>query len=333
MNIRTRLRDFILTFDDWFFSVVSYELGSGSGSESESETGAVKCLLRYIPDECGTRISNRNGRRYRKLDFNEAYEFLRQHRPLYVRDVHHVPECDIKEVLRPEAWLPAVAETDDRVARIYELLRSRSRSHIPADRIGITGSFLCGLNTPHSDIDIVIYGLENFNRAREAVASAKEEGIIRDIDDDTWRRIYRKRNPELSYEEFIMHEKRKNNRGIIGDTYFDILYSRDWAELALLDPKDYEPGRRMGYLQIKAEVKDASFSFDNPAIYRIEHPEIDKVLSFTHTYVGQAQEGEWIEARGVVEKTAHENRLVVGTTREAKGEWIRCISTRTLRGI
>ena len=170
MNIRTRLRDFILTFDDWFFSVVSYELGSDSGSES----GAVKCLLRYIPDECGTRISNRNGRRYRKLDFNEAYEFLRQHRPLYVRAVHHVPERDIKEVLRPEAWLPAVAETDDRVARIYELLRSRSRSHIPADRIGITGSFLCGLNTPHSDIDIVIYGLENFNRAREAVASAKE---------------------------------------------------------------------------------------------------------------------------------------------------------------
>ena len=85
--------------------------------------------------------------------------------------------------------------------------------------------------------------------------------------------------------------------------------------------------------RIKAEVKDASFSFDSPAIYRIEHPEIDKVLSFTHTYVGQAQEGEWIEARGVVEKTAHETRLVVGTTREAKGEWIRCLSTRTSRGI
>lgn len=140
MNIRTRLRDFILTFDGWFFSVVGYELGSGS------ETGEVKCLLRYIPDECGTRVSNRSGRRYRKLDFNEAYEFLRQHRPLYVGDVHHVPERDIKEVLRPEAWLPTVVETDDRVARIYELLRSRS--YIPADKIGITGSFLCGLNTP-----------------------------------------------------------------------------------------------------------------------------------------------------------------------------------------
>jgi len=35
-----------------------------------------------------------------------------------------------------------------------------------------------------------------------------------------------------------------------------VLYSRDWTELVLLDPMDYEPGQRMGYLQIKAEVKD-----------------------------------------------------------------------------
>ena len=74
---------------------------------------------------------------------------------------------------------------------------------------------------------------------------------------------------------------------------------------------------------ITAEVTDASFSFDSPAIYEIEHSEVNKVLSFTHTYTGQALAGETIEARGVLEQTKHETRLVVGTTREAKDEWIR----------
>ncbi len=338
MSTRVRLRDFILTIDDWFFSVVSYDCdfdaaGTGTGTVRGD---AKRCLLRYVPDERGTRVSRWHGRaqypkRYRKLDFNEAYEFLLQHRPEYVKDVHYVPAGDIKEVLHPEVWLPVIAERDERVALIYDLLRT----HIPRNKMGITGSFLCGLNTPHSDIDFVIYGLENFNRAREVVESAKEEerstGIapIRDVDDHFWLQIYRKRNPALSYDEFIWHERRKKNRGVVAGTYFDILYSRDWSEMALLDPRDYEPGEKIGYRRIRCRVKDATFSFDTPAIYLVEHPEIEKVLSFTHTYVGQAEEGEWIEARGMVEKTAHETRLVVGTTREAKGEWIRRLRDST----
>ncbi len=312
-----RLRDFIITTDNWFFSVVSYEIGS--------DTNVASCLLRYVPDDRGTRFSERLGLRYMKLDFDAAYEFLMHNRPEYIGDIHYVPKRDIKEVLRPEEKIPLVATYDERVAQIYDLLRS----HIPGDRIGITGSLLCGLNTPQSDIDLVIYGRKNFDRARELVESAKTEpetGLIREISDDMWRQIYRKRNPELSYEDFIMHERRKKNRGMIGNTYFDILYTRDWDEIAQLDPRDYEPGQKIGYKTIKCEVIDASFSFDSPAIYRVDHPEIDRVVSFTHTYVGQAQEGEWIEARGMVEKTTHETRLVVGTTREAKGEWIRSLS-------
>ncbi len=306
-----RLRDFIITTDNWFFSVVSYEY---------SDTCVARCILRYVPDDRGTRFSERLGLKYRKLDFDAAYEFIMRNRPEYMGDVHYVPKRDIKEVLRPEEKLTIIAARDERVAQIYELLRY----YIPSDRIGITGSLLCGLNTPQSDIDIVIYGRKNFNRARAIVEAAKAEaGVIRELDSDMWRRIYSKRNPELSYEEFIMHEKRKKNRGMIKNTYFDILYTRDWDEIALLDPGDYEHGQRIGYRTIRCEVIDASFSFDSPAIYRVDHPEIEKVVSFTHTYAGQAEEGERIEARGMVEKTAHETRLVVGTTREAKGEWIR----------
>ncbi|KAF5418174.1 MAG: Riboflavin synthase [Candidatus Methanogaster sp.] len=138
--------------------------------------------------------------------------------------------------------------------------------------------------------------------------------------------VYEDEVAELSYNRFVAHEQRKKNRGAIGDTYIDILYTRDREEIKQLDMRNYEIGERVGYTTITAEVKDASFSFDNSAIYEIEHPEISKVLSFTHTYAGQALAGEKIEARGVIERTKHELRLVVGTTRDAKGEWIRSLS-------
>lgn len=308
--MRARIRDFVITKNDWIFSVVSYDLGGW----------ALRCLLRYIPDETGERVSERG--RYKKLDFYEAYAFLQTHRPEYVEDVHIVPKEDIKEILRPERWLPVIAEREEKVKTIYTLLRT----HIPQERIGITGSYLCGLNGETSDMDFVIYGLKHFNRAREVIEDACAQGLITPITEEMWRYIYQKRKPELSYEEFIAHELRKKHRGAIGTTYFDILYVRDTEELQLLDNRDYKKGERAGHQLITAEVKDASFSFDSPALYKLAHPEIDKVLSFTHTYAGQAAAGETIEARGMVERTEDETRLVVGTTREAKGEWIRSLS-------
>jgi len=306
-----RIRDFVITKQDWIFSVVCYDLG-------EEE---VKCLLRYVPDDRGERVAERG--RYRKLDFEEAYVFLDRHCPEYVKcGIQVVPKADIIEILRPEDELPLIAEREEPARTIFAILEKR----IPSDRIGITGSYLCGLNSANSDLDFVLYGLPNFNRAREVIEAAVEEGILVELNDAMWQRIYIKRQPELSYNCFVAHEQRKKNRGAIGDTYLDILYTRDREEIKQLDMINYEIGERGGYATIKAEVKDASFSFDNPAIYEVEHPEISKVLSFTHTYAGQALAGEKIEARGVIERTKHELRLVVGTTRDAKGEWIRSLS-------
>jgi len=63
----------------------------------------------------------------------------------------------------------------------------------------------------------------------------------------------------------------------------------------------------------QAKEKNADFSFDSPAIYQIDHPDISYVLSYTHTYAGQALVGERIEARGMDEALGDIKRLVVGT--------------------
>jgi hypothetical protein len=57
-------------------------------------------------------------------------------------------------------------------------------------------------------------------------------------------------------------------------------------------------------------------------VYEVDHESVTKVLSFTHTYSGQALAGEVIEACGVCEEHGNEQWLIVGTTREARGEYI-----------
>ncbi len=45
-----------------------------------------------------------------------------------------------------------------------------------------------------------------------------------------------------------------------------------------------------------------------------------------HAYAGQALVGEKIKARGMVEAVGDMKRLIVGTTREPKGEWIKSLT-------
>jgi predicted nucleotidyltransferase len=54
------------------------------------------------------------------------------------------------------------------------------------------------------------------------------------------------------------------------------------------------------------------------------------VVSFTATYTGQAVNGELIEIAGVVEQNAHGvKRIVIGSSREAHGEYIKVIRCLT----
>ncbi len=303
---KTFIRDFIVTKDDWIFAVADYYHPDG-----------IRAVLRYVPDETGDRVLN--GIKYRKYDFDDAFEFMNQHRPEWVRDVHIIPEGEVKVVLHPPEPLSDLIKQDPRVKAIADVLL---KAGVPLDRMGVTGSLLPGLQNDLSDIDFVVYG-DAWFQARDAILQAKEEvGLIEDIDDGMWQRIYRKRIPEISYDEFVLHERRKGNRGMVDGTYFDLLFVRDEQQLEAPLPR----GKDGNHLTIKATVTDARFAFDNPSVYKIDHDTIDHVLSYTHTYAGQALAGEVIEARGVVEEIGDLKRLVVGTSREPKGEWIRSLS-------
>ena len=302
--MKARIRDFFETKDGWIFAVADY-----------SHPDGLRSMLRYVPDAAGEREAN--GKRYRKMDFDLAYEFLRRERPNYVRDLHVVPESDVLRIYRPSEGLLSVAERDLRVRKIAGLL---GQAGVPWEQMGITGSMLVGLSSPGSDIDFVVYG-PIWWKARDIVARAKAKGRIGDLDEATWRKIYSKRKPEISFEEFMRHEVRKGNRGMIEGTYFDLLFTREWNQI-----RPQPVGKQAGERRIEAQVIDADFAFDSPAIFRLDHPEVKEIFCYSHTYAGQALPGETIDAKGVLEETSQGQRLVVGTTREARGEWIRSLT-------
>ena len=299
-----RLRDFIRDTDGWYYAVAAYDNNSRIGT-----------VLRYIPDSNGDRI-NTSGIKYRKVEFEEAYDLISRHHPEWSDLVHRIPHNEVSEVLKPEEKIDYVARSHPKVAKLVKNL------HLPPCSFGVTGSLLCGLGGESSDIDGVVYG-DAFRYAQKQLVRSIQAGTLEQLSEDLWQSVYRKRNPDTSYEEFILHEKRKLNRGQVDGTYFDLLYTRAYQDLPGFK---MEKGSVLGKKIIEATVIDDRFVFDSPAVYEIDHPEISRVLSFTHTYTGQAFHGELIQAQGMVEAHGSENWLIVGTTREAKGEWIRSIS-------
>jgi predicted nucleotidyltransferase len=295
-----RPRDFVEDRHGWVYSVSAYDNAERAG-----------CVLRYIPDPSGDRV-NPGGIRYRKLDFEESFRLAGEERPSYLGEVLRIPPGDIARVYKPEERLAFCAARDSRVGELADLFS------LPAGSLGCTGSRLLGLEGPSSDIDLVVYG-RAFFRAREILRVALGSGQVAGLSPEMWRTVYAKREPEIPFDLFLLHEQRKWNRGEIGGTYFDLLYTRSYEDLAAAAP---QRGKQGGRKTIEARVTDAAHSYDTPAVYLVDHGEVSRILSFTHTYSGQALEGETVEARGMLEEHGDELWLVVGTTRTARGEYI-----------
>lgn len=350
------LRDFFVTKDELIFSVPDYF----------HPAKGIRSVLRYIPDVSGPRVRRNTGKRYRKAEFKESFDYLKTHHPDWVFDVAVVPRTEIAEILKPNDVVIEILEGKRNLPAAAELIhrfkddggRMPVGTGIPAESMGITGSILAGLESDESDIDFVVYG-DDWKTAKEKLKKMKDDDRkekrsfkIAELDDAMLQKVYKKRKSPLSFNDFFDHEMRKGNRGMftgIGNdrepdgtdgksdstgvkndrknVYFDLLFAR--SENQLKTP--IQRGKDIEKIEIEAIVTNDDFAFDSPAIYLIDHDEIDEIYSYTHTYAGQALKGEKIRARGMLEIIEEENgknkkRLVIGTTREAEDEWMISLS-------
>ncbi|MEM3085722.1 MAG: nucleotidyltransferase domain-containing protein [Halobacteria archaeon] len=302
--IPTRLRDFVETREGLLFAVAGYPA---------ARARTLPALLRFAPDPRGPRF--REGGNYRKVPASEARRWLLGRHPEYLGppgDLHRVPLSRVARVLPTRG---GVGRCQPEVRRLAGLLG-------PPGSIGATGSHLCGLAEPGSDVDLVAYG-RGYEAARERLRRAVARRELRPLSDREWDRVIEKRRPPLPREEFLLHEGRKGNRAVRGELRFDLLYVRSWSEV-----RGYRPwrGTPAGARTLRANLLSVERPFDIPTLYRTDHPGVAWVMNFRHDFVDQVRPGELLEARGRLERKGGEARLVVGRPDTPRGEWIRSLS-------
>ncbi|QXP85695.1 nucleotidyltransferase domain-containing protein [Methylococcus sp. Mc7] len=309
-------KDFIQTAEGLHFAIV----------DGNPEDDRLLCTLRYVPTDDG---------RLRKLGTAEAAAFLQERHPDYLRLSRRL------DAVLPAVPLECIARHFHPRDRVRTLIAGQSRDPIEAKvrrllglfaaeglnlaEFGLTGSLLIGAQTPASDIDLVVYDPSTFDAARAVVAKATADGRLSEPAEADWRKAYERRGCTLAFEDYLWHERRKFNAGFIEGTKFDLT-------LVLPRPLDpIQPAAKRGPMILRATVTDDRRAFEYPARYRTDHPRVGAILSFTHTYVGQARTGEKIEASGQLEALPDgTERLVVGSSREAPGEYIRVLHDDTL---
>jgi predicted nucleotidyltransferase len=308
-------KDFIETGDGLCFAVV----------QNGVEQGRVLCFLRYVYwDNHWQKISTEQANQHLKecypqyLYYSEVLDAFLHAVEIEKIIQHHQPKQRLQELLD----LPGFKNLEglDAVhSDLIGLCQLFQQVGINIDDVGVTGSLLIGAQNPDSDIDLVFYDRAVFQQARQVTESLIKENKLQALTAHDWEEAFARRDCELDFADYVWHEQRKYNKGMINQRKFDLSLLVETQEAS-------EPYSKVGAITLTVQITDDRYGFDYPAQFLLAHPEITAILCFTATYNGQAQTGEWVEVAGQLEISATgDKRIVVGSTREARGEYIKVL--------
>ena len=310
--MKIRPKDFIGINNKLFFAVVN---------EYQEDNHALT-FLRYMQDNAGIH----------KLSTKKAEKIIRDTYPEFQFDsyyadiaLHGIPINLIKEIYYPEhtvTRLLSMESPDNKQSDAIGIINTLLAVGFKKDYMGITGSIMLDMHNENSDVDIIIYGREQFLKIRKYIKNSLDKVGINSLTQAMWKDAYERRDCALSFNEFYSHEKRKFNKFIFGNSKIDISAIPKNGEKY----KESGPYKKISKDEISSIVTNDTYAYDFPARYLINHNIIKEVVSYTATYTGQARKGEKIEAAGFIEQDRDGvYRLLVGTSREAKDEYIRVI--------
>jgi hypothetical protein len=282
----------------------------------------VIAFIRYFPDEKGERG---RGLTYDKVySLSKRYELLRKSFPQYLvydqifdEELCEVPTNEITKHHKPIEKLQKLRESkgldpvESEALQLAELLKEKA--DIPWNAIGVSGSILVGLHMPNSDIDLVMYGVENCGKAYSTLRNLLEDKNepLKPYSTEDLKTLFefRSKDTTASFEDFVRTESRKVMQGkFLGTDYF-LRFVKDWNEIN----ENYGDVqyKNVGYARIQAAVADDSESIFTPCKYLIEnakviegprvHP-ITEIASFRGRFCEQARKGESVVAQGKVEQ-------------------------------
>lgn len=302
--------DTFITEDQFIFNVFGYE----------HPENHVFAFLKYIPLrfkrlfpitflERSWKLGKTELFRAEKLYTAENYQaFIKTFQSRFARYVYHCP-CREKSVIG--APLSSVKKNYVPSECLRTLIRKRRRdqlqeqaldlinilsseSSIPMEEFGIHGSIALNMHSPQSDIDIVVYGSENFRRLEKAIERLVNDRMLSYVFSnrlDVARRFKGKYNGKI----FMYNAVRKSAE--VHSKYGAARYEQ-------IKP-----------LKFRCEVKDDSEAMFRPATYKIldykplnKSSELPKdlvpeiVLSMIGCYRNVARKGDKIEVSGMLER-------------------------------
>jgi uncharacterized protein len=308
-------KDFIESAEGLCFAVVQ------NGAESCGDERKVLCFLRYVKHDDG---------QWHKVTTEQANAYLKSHYPEYLHysavldaQLHAVAIDKIIQHHQPRQRLQQILSKQqrDKVEQdLYDLCLLFQQNGVELAQAGVTGSMLISVQQQTSDIDLVFYGREDFHKARAITADLIAIQQLGNLGEKDWQEAYARRSCTLTLQEYIWHECRKFNKGLINGRKFDLNFVDDHIQS--------ERGifQKCGEMTVRCKITEDKYSFDYPAIYSIGYENINTVICFIATYTGQAFVGETVEISGLLEQAEDgRKRIVVGSTREAPGEYIKVI--------
>jgi predicted nucleotidyltransferase len=278
---------------------------------------------RYIPSPQGTRQGKK--KLYGKIySLSERFKFLEQnmpnliiHDPVFDETLCEVPVGIVEEHYEPVEKLRllrasrTLGDLERKAVQLAEALKEAAG--IPWSAIGISGSVLVGLCTSKSDIDPVVYGVENCRKAYVALENLLKDGEshFKPYSREELQALFdfRSKDTIMSFEDFARVERRKAFQGMFDGTDYFIRFVKDWRQVN----EQYGDVcyKNSGYAKITATIADDSEALFTPCAYRIENvkvvegPKLEpirEIASFRGRFCEQARKGEAVTAQGKIER-------------------------------
>ena len=328
--MQVREGDFIETLEGFIFDVKGLT----------HPLNRVVAFIRYVPDEYGDRT--RNNIRYRKIySLSERISFLRENFPNYLvydpifnMELNEVSMERIIRFYKPEERLKELNECTSLNSLESDALQlvnlTSGFSGIPSEKFGISGSLLVGLHKASSDVDIIVYGIDNSYLVYETLRRllSSKNNLIKAYDFDGLKKLYafRVKDSFSSFEVFVAHERRKMFQGTFQEREFFFRFVKDWDEIKeKYGDFNYAP---VGQAKIEGVIIDDSERLLTPCTYRIDNVKflegrnvswVKEVVSYRGRFCDQARNGERFVAFGKLEKVSSNtetyHRLLLGGSR------------------
>ena len=294
---------------------------------------------RFIPSAQGTRKGKDHlyGKVY---SLDERFNYLQQNHPdLIVFDsVFGEILCEVPLNHIIEHYQPTEKLTELRQAKTLSVLEEKAlnlaeelknNANIPWSSIGISGSIMAGLTTTTSDIDPIVYGIENSRKVYLTLQQLQKTSSsgFKSYTTTELQTLYdfRSKDTHMSFSDFSVVESRKAFQGMYQGVDYFIRFIKEPNETS----QQYGDicYQNSGYSKICSTITDAQDALYTPCSYKLGNVRvlegsqlalIEEVVSFRGRFCMQAELGEKIEAQGKIERVINKKsgkehyRLILG---------------------